>query len=74
MLQPSNIPTIPAAGFMRLSQVLKIIPIAKTAWYAGLKEGRFPQPIKLGPRARAYRVEDITALIERLWQNRDGGA
>ncbi|WP_394027669.1 helix-turn-helix transcriptional regulator [Desulfovibrio falkowii] len=74
MLQPSNTPTIPAAGFMRLSQVLKIIPIAKTAWYAGLKEGRFPQPIKLGPRARAYRVEDITALIERLGQKQDGEA
>ena len=70
----TSTPIIPAVGFMRLSQVLKIIPIAKTAWYAGLKEGRFPQPIKLGPRARAYRVEDITALIERLGQKQDGEA
>ena len=73
----SNTPpalNVPNVGFMRLSQVLKIIPIAKTAWYAGLKEGRFPQPIKLGPRARAYRVEDITALIERLGQKQDGEA
>ena len=74
MLQPSNIPTIPTVGFIRLSQVLKLIPIAKTAWYAGVKEGRFPQPVKLGPRARAYRVEDITALIERLGQKQEGGA
>lgn len=71
MLQPQNIPTIPVAGFMRLSQVLQLIPIAKTQWYEGLKEGRFPQPIKLGPRARAYRVEDITALIERLGQKQN---
>lgn len=60
---------VPSVGFMRLSQVLKIIPVGKTLWYAGVKEGRFPQPVKLGPRTAAYRVQDITALIERLGQN-----
>lgn len=57
---------IPETGFLRLSQVLKLIPIGRTAWYAGVNAGRFPKPVSLGPRTAAYRVEDIRALIERL--------
>lgn len=61
-----NTPTLPATGFLRLHQVLKFIPVGKTAWYAGIKAGRFPEPVSLGPRTAAYRVEDIRTLIERL--------
>ncbi|WP_027186921.1 helix-turn-helix transcriptional regulator [Desulfovibrio cuneatus] len=57
---------IPATGFLRLPQVLSIIPISKSAWWAGCKTGRFPKPIKLGPRTTVWKVEDITALIESV--------
>lgn len=62
----TSVPTLPAVGFVRLADVLKLIPVGKSAWYAGIKEGRFPAPVKLNKRAAAYRVEDIRALIERL--------
>ena len=62
----NSAPTLPEVGFLRLSDVLKLIPIAKTAWYAGVKEGRFPAPVKLTKRASGYRVGDIRALIARL--------
>lgn len=58
--------SLPEVGFLRLSDVLKIIPVAKTAWYQGVKEGRFPAPVKLTKRASGYRVGDIRALIDRL--------
>lgn len=61
-----NTPTLPEVGFLRLADVLKLIPVAKTAWYEGVREGRFPAPVKLTRRASAYRVEDIRALIDRL--------
>lgn len=53
-------------SFLRLSQVLERIPISKSAWWQGCKEGRFPKPIKLGPRTSAWRSSDIAALVERL--------
>jgi prophage regulatory protein len=53
-------------GFLRLSQVLKIIPVGKTSWYKGVKNGIYPKPIKLGLRASAWKIEDTKALIERL--------
>lgn len=62
----NSAPTLPEVGFLRLSDVLKLIPIARTAWYAGVKEGRFPAPVKLTKRASGYRVGDIRALIARL--------
>jgi len=52
-------------GFLRLSQVLAIYPIGKSTWWAGVKEGRFPKPVKLGPRTTAWRVQDIRALIDK---------
>lgn len=40
------------------------IPVAKSTWWQGVRDGRFPKPLKLGPRTTAWRVEDIRALFE----------
>lgn len=67
-----NQPTIPAFGFLRLPQVLAIFPISKSAWWEGCRTGRYPKPIKLGPRTTVWRVEDIRAFIERVNQQSEG--
>lgn len=53
-------------SFLRLPQVLAIIPISKSAWWQGCKDGRYPKPIKLGPRTTVWRSADIFALVRRL--------
>jgi prophage regulatory protein len=63
----TNDQDFPKTGFVRLSSILAPngpIPVSKSTWWAGIKDGRFPQPIKLGPRITAWRVEDIRVLIE----------
>jgi len=65
---------LPDTGYVRLRQIIgdpdadppipAIIPVSKTSWWAGIKSGRFPQPVKLGPRTTAWRVSDIRSLIE----------
>ncbi|HJA75795.1 MAG TPA: AlpA family phage regulatory protein [Candidatus Desulfovibrio gallistercoris] len=57
---------MPEVGFLRLSEVLKLIPLSKSAWFRGVAEGRFPRPVKLTQRASAYRASDIRDLLERL--------
>lgn len=59
----SNIPT---TGFLRLPQVLALIPVGKSSWWAGCKDGRYPKPVKLAARTTAWRAEDIAALVQRL--------
>jgi prophage regulatory protein len=57
---------VPETGFLRLPQVLSLIPIGRTSWWEGVKSGRFPKPIKLSPRCTAWKAEDIRQLIKRL--------
>lgn len=66
MKNPNAPASLPETGFLRLRQVLQFIPVGPTRWYQGVKSGEFPAPIALGPRAKAYRVSDIRALINRL--------
>jgi prophage regulatory protein len=64
---------LPETGFLRLRQiigdpkadppVLAIIPVKKSCWWEGVRTGRFPKPVKLGPRVTVWRVQDIRALI-----------
>lgn len=42
-----------------------IIPVARSSWWAGVRSGRYPKPVKIGPRTTVWRVEDIRALIEQ---------
>ena len=58
--------TIPETGFIRLAQVLTVIPVGKTCWWEGVKSGRFPKPVKLSERCTAWRAEDIHLLIHRI--------
>lgn len=57
------------AALLRLPQVLKLIPVSRSTWWAGCKSGRYPKPVKLGPRTTAWKAEDIKALIEKLSVN-----
>jgi prophage regulatory protein len=57
---------IPTTGFVRLAQVLTVIPLGKTCWWEGVRSGRYPKPVKLSPRCTAWRAEDILELIKKL--------
>lgn len=53
-------------SFLRLNQVLEIIPISKSGWWQGCKSGKYPKPIKLGPRITVWKASDIQALVSKL--------
>ena len=67
-MNPSR-PDLPSTGFLRLPQVLALIPISRSAWWAGCKSGRYPKPIKLGLRTTVWKAADILALVESLSKN-----
>lgn len=53
-------------SLLRLPQVLKINPISKSAWWQGCKDGRYPKPVKLGPRTTVWKASDISAFMRQL--------
>ena len=76
---------IPKTGFVRLKQIIGdpkaeppipgVIPVAKSAWWNGVKQGTYPPAIKLGPNTTVWRAEHIRKLIaDGVWNPNDAEA
>lgn len=59
-------PPLPDPALMRLPLVLENFPISRSGWWAGVKSGRYPAPVRLSARCVAWRSADIRALIQSL--------
>lgn len=65
---------LPDIGYLRLPQIIgdrakgipPLIPVSRETWKRGVKSGRFPKGVLLGPKMRAWRVEDIKGLIAEM--------
>jgi prophage regulatory protein len=65
---------LPSTGFLRASQITgnpqkgipALLPICKSAWWLGIKEGRYPKGVLLGPRTRAWSVESNRSLMSDM--------
>ena len=51
---------------VRLPEVLARVQISRSGWLKGVKEGRFPRGVLLGPRVRVWRSREIDTFIEVL--------
>jgi len=50
---------------VRLNQIIAALQISASAWWAGVRDGRLPQPVRLGKRMTLWRTRDIRELLER---------
>ena len=67
---------IPEIGFIRLRYIIgdsksdppipAIIPVCASTWWAGVKSGRYPAPVKLSPNTTAWDIRAIRALVEEI--------
>jgi len=63
--------TIQQDGFLRLPQIIgskkanipPIIPVSATSWWNGCRTGRYPKPIKLGPKTTVWKKSEVMALL-----------
>lgn len=66
--------TTPAIGYLRIWQIIgdkkrgiePILPIGRSTFLAGVKSGKYPQPVKLGERTTAWKKTDIMALLDSV--------
>ncbi|MBZ9725309.1 AlpA family phage regulatory protein [Mesorhizobium sp. CO1-1-11] len=57
----------PLEALLRLKAVISPhgpIPVSKSTWWEGVRSGRFPKPVKLGPRTTVWRQSDVQLLID----------
>lgn len=71
---------LPETGFLRLPEIIGrradaqrgipashgVFPVSRSTWWAGVRTGRYPKPVKIGARITAWRAEDIRELIESV--------
>lgn len=41
-----------------------ILPIGKSQFWAGVRSGKYPAPLKLGPRTTCWKLSDILLIVE----------
>lgn len=66
MSLPSTSNNAELSGFMRIKDVLKLIPVSRATWCEGVRSGLYPDAIHPSPGTSAWRIADIKILIERI--------
>jgi len=61
---------LPQEGLLREKQICNhngehgILGISRSNFLSGVKEGRFPKPVRLGKRTVAWKISDIRRILE----------
>jgi len=62
--------SLPEEGYLRLWQIVggkgcpAVLPISKSSFWAGIRQGIYPAPIRFGKRISLWRVQEIRKLLE----------
>jgi prophage regulatory protein len=66
VLNDPSIPIDPYENYryLRLKEVLALVPVSRSSWFSGVAAGRFPRPVSWGPRTKAYDWPSIKRLLE----------
>ncbi len=58
----TDLSSLPEDAIIRLPDVLRLYPVSKSHWWEGVRTGEYPKPIKLGIRARGWRLGAVLDL------------
>lgn len=50
---------LPDSAMLAISEVLALLRISRSTWYAGIKTGRYPASVPIGPSSPRWRLGDI---------------
>ncbi|WBS02372.1 AlpA family transcriptional regulator [Pseudoduganella sp. SL102] len=70
----SSLPSVTGDSILRLPQIKARCGLSRASIYAGVKNGTFPAPVKLGERAVGWLASSIDAWIQSRAQSVRPGA
>lgn len=50
-------------SLLRLPEVLKLVPVSRSSWYAGVKEGIYPKQVAIGRRSVGWRSSEVQKVV-----------
>ena len=54
--------------YLKMKDVLEIVPVSRNHWKKGVRDGVFPQGVKLTPRVTIWREADVLAVVAGEYQ------
>ena len=51
---------------LKIGQVVEITGLSRSAIYAMMRQGRFPEPVKLAAKAVRWRESELQAWVDNL--------
>jgi prophage regulatory protein len=61
-----QINTTPAERFLRLGDVLERTALSRSTIYKKIQDGKFPPPVKVGPRAARWKETAVSRWINEM--------
>ena len=65
-LQP--LAPLPPTGFVGWEVLRQYVPVSRATWWRGVKDGRYPKPLKLSANRTVWSCEAIHAFFASLQQ------
>ena len=62
--QPTTPATLPETGYIRISQLVKIIPFSASTIWRKSRNGSFPKPYKLSEQVSAWKNLEILEWMD----------
>ena len=53
---------------IRLKEVLQIVPVSKSSWWAGIQKGVYPKGRKLTEKTTVWVYSEIMAIVDSVKQ------
>ncbi|HEX7937027.1 MAG TPA: AlpA family phage regulatory protein [Paraburkholderia sp.] len=58
-----DLASLPDDALLRIDDVLSIVTLSRSAWYAGIRRGDFPRGISITKRTHVWRAGEIRKVI-----------
>lgn len=66
------IDALPDSSMLAIDEVLALVGISRSTWYAGIKAGRYPPSIPIGPASPRWALGEIRKVTSGIY-GRDQG-
>lgn len=62
-VSPPDIDALPDSALLRLPSIIALVQCSRSSWFAWVRLGHAPQPIRIGLKAVAWKVGEIRAFM-----------
>jgi len=63
-MEKVNFSDLPDSAYIRQPQALQVVPFSAATLWRKVKQGAFPEPVKLSERVTAWRVGDVRKWLD----------